>query len=187
MIHRIVILTGLLTFLFPGMVLSREAAPSAADHGGRVPLKAEMAVSLSAGMGGAYLTADPSVVWKPGAFALGLGAEFPVGVSQFEIYAQPYLRAELGWFVMVGGYIFPLVPGGDADDLTGASLGMGIAPEPFTLGYGRLGFELAVDTSVPAYLDGLNVARGSSILRLLLVAGAVSSRVSLGVTYSFLL
>jgi hypothetical protein len=165
-----------------------EEQGASAPAGGRdIPFKAEMAVGLDASISGMYMRVDPSVVWKPGAFAAGIGTEFLFGATRFEIYALPYLRMELGWFYLAGGYNLPLLRGVSADVLDGFSVGFGIAPEPFLLGYGRAGFDLSFDLSVPALFGSFAATRGDSLLSLWLNGLLRSSHLGIGFTYSFYL
>ena len=151
------------------------------------PVKVETALSVNASLSGAYLSADPSVVWKPGLFAAGLGAELIVGATQFEVSALPYMRLELGWFYLAGGYVLTLLPGIVETLPAGFSVGAGIAPDPFFIEFGRLGFELMLDTSVPQIQAVWSDADLSEPLFAVLESLVRSTRLGLGVTYSFLL
>ena len=61
--------------LNPTGILSQESDTRVGD----LPLKAKMTGQLVGGLRGLYLSADPSVVWKPGLLAIGIGAELIVG------------------------------------------------------------------------------------------------------------
>lgn len=149
------------------------------------PLKAEMTGQITGSLYQLYLTADPSVVWKPGTFAVGIGTELIVGVSQFDMYLLPYLRMELAWVHLDFGYALTLLrpPGGDG--IGGLSVGIAIAPKPFELAYGRFGFDFGLDFDMSQYGTAYESLVGSSGLGRVLGAALLSGRYSIGVSYSF--
>jgi len=184
-IRRKVIVAAALTFLClssTGVWTAESGRPA-----GNLPLKAKMTTQFTGGLTGLYLSADPSVVWKPGRFAVGVGAELIIGLNQFDMYALPYLRAEVGWMHLDLGYSLALVSPAVGSGLAGLSAGLAIAPEPFEVGYGRLGFDLGLDFSFPVFADGYGVRAGASAAERIIVSAALSGRIGLGVTYSFTL
>lgn len=159
--------------------------PAAADESPAIPLKAEMTALFTGGIRNLYLSADPSVVWKPRVFGAGIGIEIISGMSQFDLYLHPYLRTEAGIAHLGIGYVIPVIRPPDDDELTGANVGIAVTPKPFTLGYGLFGFEIALDFGLAAARAAYdNTATLDPSTRILLSAIA-SVRLGLGVTYSF--
>jgi len=150
-----------------------------------LPLKAEMTGLFTGGIRNLYLSADPSVVWKPGVFAAGAGLEVIVGMTQFDIYVHPYLRSEIGWVHLDAGYVLPVVRPLTGTGLKGMNVGIAASPRPFELGYGTFGFELAFDFNIAAaqsvYDSSGTYPEGTRIL----IAAIGSGRIGLGVTYGF--
>jgi len=178
-------LAAVLVFLClsPTGVLSQESDPGVRAF----PLKAEMTGQFTGGLRRLYLSADPSVVWKPGLLAIGIGAELIIGLSQFDMYALPYLRAEVGWVHVDFGYVLTLVPPLAGDGLAGASAGLAIAPKPFEVGYGRLGFDMGLDFSIIGFAEEYRLLAGASTVERIVVPAVLSGRFGFGVTYSFAL
>jgi hypothetical protein len=150
-----------------------------------VPLKAEMTAIFTGGIGNLYLSADPSVVWKPGLAGVGVGFELITGMTDLEIYANPYLRAELGWLHIDFGYVLPLIRPFVGDGLLGATAGIALFPKPFEVGYGELGFELALDINLSVAATAHAAALARADQQPALVAVIVSSRFGFGLTYGF--
>ena len=169
--------------LSPTGVLSQESDPAVRVF----PLKAEMTGQFTGGLQRLSPSVDPSVVWKPGLLAIGIGAELIIGFSQFDMYALPYLRAEIGWFHADFGYVLPLVRPLAGDGLTGLSAGFAIAPKPFEVGYGRFGFELGLDFNIAGFAEEYGLLAGASTAERILVPAVLSGRFGFGVTYSFAL
>ena len=182
-IRRSVVLIALAVFLCfsPAGLLSQE--PDSTGEG--LPLKAEMTGLLTGSLSGLYLSADPSVVWKPGLPAVGFGLELFVGINQFDMYASPYLRAEVGWFHLDLGYVLALIRPPAGDGLAGPSLGFAIAPKPFDVGYGRMGFDLGLDFNVTGFGTAYGTYAAATTFERIVVAAILSGRVGLGITYSF--
>lgn len=159
--------------------------PVAADESATLPLKAEMSALFTGGIRNLYLSADPSVVWKPRALGAGIGIEIISGMSQFDLYLHPYLRTEAGIAHLDLGYVIPVIRPPDDDELTGANVGIAVTPKPFALGYGLFGFEIALDFGIAAAGAAYdNTATLDTPTRILLSAIA-SVRLGFGVTYSF--
>jgi len=184
-IRRKIVVAAVLTFLCLGSTGVWTAEPGL--PAGSLPLKAKMTTQFTGGLFGLYLSADPSVVWKPGRFAVGVGAELIIGLNQFDIYALPYLRAEAGWMHLDLGYSLALASPAVGSGLAGLSAGLAFSPEPFEVGYGRLGFDLGLDFSIPVFVDGYRVLAGASAVERIIVSAALAGRIGLGVTYSFTL
>ena len=182
--HRFT-LAAVLVFLClsPTGVLSQESDPGVRAF----PLKVEMNGQLTGGIQRLYLSADPSVVWKPGLLAIGIGAELIIGLSQFDMYALPYLRAEVGWVHVDFGYVLTLVRPLEGDGLAGLSVGFAIAPEPFEVGYGRLGFDLGLDFSIAEFQKAYVRFADTFAAEQIAISAALSGRFGFGVTYSFAL
>lgn len=169
--------------LSPAGILSQESETGPGD----LPLTAKMTGQFVGGLRGLYFSADPSVVWKPGLLAIGIGTELIVGMSQFDLYLFPYLRAEVGWVHLDFGYVLPLVGPPAGDGLAGLSAGFGIAPEPFQVAYGRLGFDLGLDVGFTVYTDAYRALSGASAAQRIIVPVLLAGRLGFGVTYSFTL
>jgi hypothetical protein len=176
----LVVFTVLLCFS-PATLVSQESTV----NGESLPLKAEMTVLFTAGSSALHLSADPSVVWKPGALAVGVGMELLVGMNQFDIYLLPYLRAEIEWFHLDLGYVVALVRPLVGDGLAGPSLGLAIAPKPFEVGYGRMGFDLGLDINLAGFGTVYGTFADATVLERVVVSTILSSRIGLGLTYSF--
>jgi len=162
-------------------------APGAqtSDAPGLSPLRARMVGSITGTRYGLYLSADPSVAWKPGVVALGAGMELLVGVSQFDIYALPYLQAQLAWFHLDVGYALALLRSPAGDGLSGMSVGMAVAPEPWEFAYGDLGFKAGLDFIPGRFLDVAQALSGATVVERLAVSAVLSGRFIVGITYSF--
>ena len=159
--------------------------PAQPTETGGFPLKAEMTGQLTGSLFRLYLTADPSVVWKPGVAALGIGTEFIVGLNQFDMYMLPYLRLELGWFHLDFGYALTLVQPPTGNEVGGLSAGFVFAPKPFEVAYGRFGFDLSLDFNLGAYRNAYRSYTGGSFAQQVLGAVLLSGRYGIGVSYSF--
>ena len=181
--RRRFMLAALLVFLClgPAGAVSQEPDKSA------FPLKAKMTGQFTSGLYALYLSADPSVVWKPGLLAIGVGTELIIGLSQFDMYVLPYLRAEVGWLHIDFGYALPLVRPLEGDGLAGLSVGFGIALEPFKVGYGRLGIDSGLDFSFVEFSKAYDRFADTYAAEQIVIAMALSSRFGFGVTYSFTL
>ena len=185
MFRKVPVLTVLILVLSASVLAAQATLDERSTS--RFPVKVESALTINAGTAGAYISADPSIVWKPGVFGAGLGAEMIFGASRFEVLLLPYLRLEAGWFYLSGGYVLPLEPVSATSLPGGFSVGAGIAPEPFEVGYGRLGFELLLDTSASLMRSTVDSTDDPEPLLLFLEAFVLSTRVGIGVTYSFML
>jgi hypothetical protein len=181
--RRKIVVVMIVVFLCssPVVLLSQQST----SDGARLPLKAEMTGLVSAGLSALHLSADPSVVWKPGLLAIGCGMELVVGLSQFDVYALPYLRAEIGWFHLDLGYALALARPPVGDGLAGPSLGLAIAPKPFDVEYGRVGFDLGLDCNMVGFGAAYGTYATDSVLERVIVSAIVSGRIGIGITYSF--
>jgi len=150
-----------------------------------LPLKAEMTGGFTGTIGGLYLAADPSVVWKPGRFAAGVGTELLFGVSQFDISILPYARLELGNFHLDVGYALPVLPPLSGDGVKGPEAGLAWAPKPFDMGYGRMGMDLGLNVTIPVFVSAYDQYAGAGPLERVAVATILSGRFGLGITYAF--
>jgi hypothetical protein len=150
-----------------------------------IPLKAEMTALFTGSTDSLYLSADPSVVWKPGRFAAGAGLELIVGMTQFDMYVNPYVRAEMARMHLDFGYVLPLIRPLGGDELTGANAGLAFFFKPFTLGYGLFGFELAFDFNLADATTVYQTATASSTAGRVILSLIGSGRVGFGVTYGF--
>lgn len=166
-------------------IVSQAVAEPAVPEASPPPLRARMTGGFTAGFSGVYLGADPSVVWKPGTLAAGLGAQLITGLSQFDMYALPYARVEAGVLHLDIGYVAPLVRPLEGDELTGFVAGIGILPEPFALRFGRLGFDVAYDVNINGYVDGLAELADRSTFVQVVGSAMLAGRIGLGASYSF--
>jgi hypothetical protein len=161
------------------------AAAQESDPPRALPREAGMTGLFTGNVDSLYISADPSVVWKTGRAALGLGTELTIGITQFDVYLTPYARMELRWLHLDLGYALALAPPLEGNSLRGLTVGLAAAPEIADAGYGRLGIEVALDWHVATFADAFAVLAASGVVERILVSAVVSGRLGIGVTYSF--
>lgn len=177
-VHLIAIAVALL-------VAHQAVAEPAAPEPSPPPLRARMTGGITASLSGVYLAADPSVVWKPGTLAAGIGAQVITGLTQFDMYVFPYARLEAGVVHLDIGYVAPLITPLAGDELTGFAAGVGILPEPFALRFGRLGFDVAFMVNINRYGDWLAELADESTFVRVVGPALLAGRFGLGASYSF--
>ncbi|MFP4113150.1 MAG: hypothetical protein ACOCWX_01145 [Spirochaetota bacterium] len=114
-------------------------------------LYAESNVSMTMSFFGAYVAAEPHLVWRPSWFGLGVGAKLLAGTSQFDLHAAPFVRAELLWLYANAGWDFEMLGGADRyQPITGGPfVAAGIAPDLIAFGPGRLGIDAGIEAFFP--------------------------------------
>ncbi len=166
--------------------------------------RGSFSVGVSASVYQSFFTVSPALFYDFGLPALGGGAKIQFGMAYADIYAAPYLGAELGWVYLHGGFNF-LVKGpdpaasangfvvpqtGEDGDMFLPYLALGIAPPLFKAGPGSLGLDIglaiAPSASPVEIQDGADNILGDILATMLgTVFGAVFNLIKLGLSLSY--
>lgn len=146
LLFRIVILAALTVVC--GLAVAEEHAD---DPFAGSPFRAEMSTQILISPFSLYASVNPSVGVKWGWFAAGVGTKLYAGLSQQDLYLAPYLRIDLLWFYLAGGYSFPLLrPDGFFPAPIDPFVTAGFSMTPLPFAWGQLGFDLTLEVIATA-------------------------------------
>jgi hypothetical protein len=92
------------------------------------------------------LSANPSVVWRPGLFGVGLGVKSYTTTRTLFLTTVPYLRTEFWWFTLSSGWAFRLAGQYvDSSRSMGPVVSLGISPEFARFAWGKIGVDATID------------------------------------------
>ena len=130
-----------------GLLFAQKAAPGP---------RADLGIGAAGSIYQGFITATPKVLYDFGLLALGGGVKTYFGLSFKDIYAAPFITAELGWLYLYGGISFVLKGPDESTSETGfvylseeedftPFFSLGLAPPVIPIGPGKLGFDISAD------------------------------------------